>query len=364
MKMKSENTAKSGIIFITLLMAIKTVFTQPIYNKLPFLNGQTGLSTFEVLAAVGALILSVMVSVFLIKAAKSIGENATPLVLLAVAEPILITTVSSFFHALAAVITVIWVAFCLGSKNKIASAVVSVVCAAVISFVMPNAIFSYVILGVIVSLISTWGDSKLFGIISAAASAAVSVILVSVIDIETRMNMKISGLFYNFGGNECAPVSFANLTYSQKLSDILSRFSDAVGASLPVIAAVVFVAVTLFAYKADYTDGKKTSDELKKEKVTAVILMTVPYAFSFFASIVCTGISGIMGFNFVPVIIILALALKGNKAVAYAIEKLGEFAKTHPVLSVVALVWLASGTVGFVYASETRLFDYTTQFVM
>ena len=362
MKIKSENTAKSPMIFISLLMVIKTLFTQPLYNKLPFLGYSGAYDIQEISSAIGALILSVLVSVFLIKTAERIGENATPLMLLAVAEPLFIVTSSSLFHALAAMITIIWVAFSINSKNKIALAAVSVASAAVISFIMPNAIFSYVVLGVVVTLIAMWNDSKFLGIISAAVSGAVSVILVSVMDIETRMNMKVSGMFYKFGGNECNPLSFENISYAQKLTDILSRFGKAAIASVPVIAAVIFVAVAIFGYKADYTDNKKSSETIKKENILMVIALAIPYAFAFFASMVCTGVSGTMGFNIVPLIIVFVLAAKGNKAVAYALGKLGTFTKEHPVVSVIALVWLAAGTVEF--AAETRLFDYTTQFIM
>ncbi len=362
MKAKSENTAKSAMIFVSLLMIIKTLFTQPIYNKLPFLGYSGAYSVSEILSAVGALILSVLFSVILVKAVNDIGENATPVMLLAVAEPLFITTVSSLFHAAAAMITVAWIAFCLTSKNKVASAAVSVVAAAIISFIMPNAIFSYVLLGVIVMLVSVWSDSKVIGIVSAAVSAAASVALTVLIDVEARMNMKISGVFYSFGGNECNPLSFENLFYNQKLGTLFSRLGEATVASLPVIAAVIFVAVETFRYKPDYTDNKKTSDTLKTEKILTVVSIAVPYAVAVVASLVCTGVSGIMGFNVVPVVIILAFAFKGNKAVAYSLDKLGAFAKAHPVVAVVALVWLAANTTEF--AMETKLFDYTTQFVM
>ncbi len=362
MKIKSENTAKTSMIYISLLMVIKTLFTQPLYNKLPFLGYSGAYDIQSVSSAVGAVIFSVLVSIFLIKTAERIGENATPLILLAVAEPLLISTVSSLFHALAAIITIVWIAFSITSKNKIVIALVSVVSAAVISFIMPNAIFSYIILGIIVTFFAMWDSSKFIGIISAAASGAVSVILVSVMDIETRMNIKVSGMFYKFGGYECNPLSFANISYAQELSDILSRFGKAAVASIPVIAAVIFIAVAIFGYKADYTDNKKSSETVKKENILMVIALTVPYVFALLASMVCTGVSGIMGFNIVPVIIILALAIKGNKAVAYALAKLNAFTKEHPVVSVIALVWLAAGTVEF--AIETRLFDYTTQFIM
>jgi hypothetical protein len=226
---------------------------------------------------------------------------------------------------------------------------------------MPNAIFSYVILGITVLLISVWNDSRIIGIISAAVSATVSVLLAGLIDIDARMNLKLSGIFYIFGGNECNPLMLENFLHVQRISDVLSRLTDAVVASLPVVAAVIFIAVALFGYKPDYTDNKKTPNEIKNEKILSVIAIVAPYAFAAFASLICTGVSGIMGFNVVPVAIIFAFVLKGNKAVIYAIDRLCEFAKAHPVVAVVALVWLAANTTEF--AMETKLFDYTTQFL-
>lgn len=362
MKIKSEKSAKSITVSISLLMVLKTLFTQPLYNKLPLLGYSGAYDVSEILSAAGALVVSVLFSVVLIKFANDIGENAIPLMLLAVAEPLFVTTVSSLFHALAAVITVIWVVFCLCSENKIAVAAVSVVSAAVISFLMPNAIFSYVVLGIIVLLISFWNTSKFVGIVSGAVSATASALTVGLIDIEARMDLKLSGIFYSCGGNECNPLSFDNLFYEQKISDLFSRFADAFAASLPVVAAVIFVAVALLGYKPDYADGKKSADNLKTEKILTVVAIGVPYVFALFASTVCTGNGGIMGFNLVPVVIVFAFALKGNKAVAYALGRLRDFAKSHPVISVTALVWLAANTTAF--ASETRLFDYATQFVM
>ena len=124
MKIKSENTAKRELVVISLLLILKTVFTQPLYSNLLGI-GSGGLGAMEITSAVGALVLSVIFSFVLIKTAKGIGEGATPLLLLAIAEPLFITTVSSLLHALAAIITVIWVAVCLTSKNKIVSAAVS-----------------------------------------------------------------------------------------------------------------------------------------------------------------------------------------------------------------------------------------------
>lgn len=361
MKTKSENTAKRELIVISLLLILKTVFTQPLYNSMPVIS-PVGFGISEILSAVAALILSVLFSVFLIKTAKSVGENATPLVLIAVAEPLFVTTVSSLFHALAAIIAVVWVAVCLTSKNKIVSAAVSVVSAALISFVMPSAIFSFVVLGIIVLLISQWNESKAVGIISAAASAAISAALVAVVDLNARLDMKLSGIFYNFGGNECNPLSFIKLSHVQNAKDVFSYLGDAIFASIPVIAAVVFVVVAVFGNKPDHTDRKKSADTQKTEKVLTVIAVVVPYLFSIAASIINTGISGVMGFNVVPVVVILALAVKGNKYILYAIDKLNAFVKEHPLPTAALIAWLAVNTITFV--SNTSIHVWVTQFVV
>lgn len=360
MKIKSENTAKRELIVISLLLILKTVFTQPLYSNLLGI-GSGGLGAAEITSAVGALVLSVVFSFVLIKTAKGIGEGATPLLLLAIAEPLFVTTVSSLLHALAAIITVIWVAVCLMSKNKIVSAAVSVASAALISFIMPSAIFSFVVLGIVVLLISQWNESKGVGIISAAASAAVSAVLVAVIDLNARMDMKLSGVFYNFGGSECNPISVLELSHAQDVKDVFSYLGDAVLASIPVIAAVIFVAVAAFGYNPE-VDKKKSAGAQKAEKVMTVIAIAVPYIFSIAASIICMGISGVMGFNAVPVVIILALAAKGNKGVLYALDKLNAFVKAHPILTVIALIWMAVNTTAFVL--DTGLFVYTTQFAI
>ena len=361
MKIKSENTAKRELVVISLLLILKTVFTQPLYSNLLGI-GSGGLGAAEITSAVGALVLSVVFSFVLIKTAKEIGEGATPVVLLAIAEPLFVTTVSSLLHALAAIITVIWVAVCLMSKNKIVSAVVSVASAALISFIMPSAIFSFVVLGIIVLLISQWNESKGVGIISAAASAAVSAVLVAVVDLNARMDMRLSGVFYNFGGSECNPISVLELSHAQDVKDVFSYLGDAVLASIPVIATVIFVAVAAFGYNPERADKKKSAGAQKAEKVMTVIAIAVPYIFSIAASIICMGISGVMGFNAVPVVIILALAVKGNKGVLYALDKLNAFVKTHPILTVIALIWMAVNTTAFVL--DTGLFVYTTQFAI
>lgn len=361
MKIKSENTAKRELIVISLLLILKTVFTQPLYSNLLGI-GSGGLGAPEITSAVGALVLSAIFSIVLIKAAKKVGESVTPLILLAIAEPLLVTTVSSLLHAFAAIITVIWVTVCLTSKNKIVSAAVSVASAALISFIMPSAIFSFVVLGIIVLLISQWNESKGVGIISAAASAAVSAVLVAVIDMEARMDMKLSGIFYNFGGSECNPISVLELSRAQDVKDVFSYLGDAILASVPVIAAVIFVAVAVLGYTPDDTNKKKSSGTQKTEKVLAVIAIAVPYLFGVAASIICVGISGVMGFNAVPVVVILALAVKGNKAVLYALDKLNDFVKAHPILTVISLVWMAVNTTAFVF--DTGIFVYTTQFAI
>ena len=361
MKIKSENTAKRELIVISLLMILKTVFTQPLYSNLLGI-GSGGIGASVVASALGALVFSVALSFALIKAADKVGESATPVMLLAIAEPLLVTTVSSLFHALAAIITVIWVAVCLTSKNKIVSAAVSLVSAALISFIMPGAIFSFVVLGIIVLLISQWNESKAVGIISAAASAAVSAVLVSVVDIGTRTDMGLSGAFYNFGGSECNPISALELSHAQNVKDIFSYLGDAILASIPVIAAVIFVAVTVFGYTPDSTDRKKSAGKQKTGKVLAVIAIAVPYLFGVAASVVCVGVSGVMGFNAVPVAVILALAVKGNKAVLYALDKLNGFVKAHPIVTVISIVWMAVNTTAFVL--DMGIFVYTTQFVI
>ena len=74
------------------------------------------------------------------------------------------------------------------------------------------------------------------------------------------------------------------------------------------------------------------------------------------------GVSGVMGFNAVPVAVILALAVKGNKAVLYALDKLNGFVKAHPIVTVISIVWMAVNTTAFVL--DMGIFVYTTQFVI
>ncbi|MBR2869536.1 MAG: hypothetical protein IKB88_10820 [Clostridia bacterium] len=355
MKINSKCPVRAEQIAVAALLFMKTVLTLPFYEKL-FGVGEHAAFSFgvsELLSAIGALILSVLFSVMVTKASEKLGSKI--LVILLVADPFFVTTISSAFHVLASVITVAWMTVCFSVSKKSVIAVVSVVSAALVSFLMPCAIFSYVFLGIAVTLIMLW-DEKVTAFISAAASAAVSVAIVSLIDDHARISMKIAGMFSVYGGNECHTVSFAKLTDGMVLYKMFSKLSEAVVASLPVVAIVIFVIVSVIKHKSDYSE-KKTSG---KEKGAIIALLVIPYVLSVFASAMCVGKGGIAGFNLIPLAVLLALEVKGDKSVVIAINSLGEFVKKYPAVAVVSLVWFVSFTMEFV--SVSKIFSSATQF--
>ena len=355
MKINSKCPIRAEQIAVAALLFMKTVITLPFYEKL-FGVGEYAAFSFgatELLSAIGALILSVLFSVTVVKVSDKLGSKM--LLILLAADPIFITTVSSVFHVLAAIITVAWMAVCFTVSKKSVVSAVSVVSAALVSFLMPCAIFSYVFLGIAVTLITLW-DEKVTAVIGASVSAAVSVAIVSLIDDSARISMKIAGLFSVFGGNECHAISFATVNDGMFMNRMLSKLSDAVVASLPVIAIVIFVIVSVIKYKADYSE-KKTSG---KEKGFIVALLVIPYVLSVAATVICVGNGGITGFNLIPLAVLLALGFKGNKVVVAAINSLGEFVKKHPAFAVISLVWFVSFTMDFV--SVSKIFSFATQF--
>lgn len=362
MSIKTNGSKKIEWLAITAVMLVKSLLTLPFYNKLFGFSDSELITQTDILVAAGTLILAALFSFLLVKAENGVGEGARVLMILAAAEPLFISTLSSVFHVLTAVITVVWVFVCLNIKNRIVAATVSVAAAAIISFVMPCSVFTLVLLGIIVLLISTPNDvvSRIIAVIGAAVSVVATVINVQLSDNELRMHFKLNKMFGTYGGTECHEMSFVKLERMSSFESLFELFNKVAFASLPVIAFVAYVAVTVLKHKEESSKKKTSGKTVTFEKALIVGVMIIPYAFSAFATAICLGTGSATGFNFVPLVIILALAVKGNKYVLDALDRVYAFAKAHPVAAILAVVWIASYSMAFV--ESNRIFGFAMQF--
>lgn len=360
MKLNSKRSAVAEWLVVAAVLFMKTVLTQPLYDQLFWLSGSYYISKNVLLAAGAAIALAVAVSLMLKSAGKT-GDWAKILVVLIVAEPMLISNSVSVFNVIAVLVTVIWVTVCIRVKNRIVAAAVSVAATAVIAFVMPCSVFSLAALGILVLVITTKGDtlSVVATLIGSVVSVIAAVINVQLSDTEIRAHYKLYQTFETLGGSECHPLVFDRWTADIGLSTLLEQFTKVAFASLPVI---IFAACTVYGviiFKDE--EAKKSSAKAEKfKKAVTVALIVAPYVLSAIGSTLCTGVGALAAFNFAPLTVILALASAGNKYVIEALSKVSGFAKAHPVISVVAVVWLASYTMAF--TSGKNMFIYATQF--
>lgn len=359
MKLNSKRSSVVEWLIIAAVLLMKTVLAQPLYEQLFWLTDSYYISKAVVMAAGSAIVLAVMLS-FIIKNALKLGDATKVLAVLLVAEPMLISTTVSVFHVLAVLVTVIWVAVCIKIPNRIIAATVSVASAAVISFIMPCSVFSLVVLGIIVLIITTKSDtlSVTATLIGSVVSVIAAVVNVQLSDTEIRTYFKLYQAFNEFGGNECHPLSFDRWKAEFELSTMLEQFGRVAFASFPVIVFAACVVYGVIRY-----NGEKKADKAEKFKkgITAALII-VPYVLSAIGSTLCTGIGALGAFNFAPLAVVLAFASAGNKYVVDALEKVNNFAKAHPVVSVIAIVWIASYTMAF--TSGRHIFAYSTQFFM
>lgn len=361
MKLNSKRYDMVEWLVITAVLFIKTVLTQPLYEQLFWLSGSYYISKSVALAAVAAAVLAVAFSL-MIKGAGKLGDWSKIFAVLFVAEPMLISNSVSLLHVVAVLITVIWVAVCIKVSNRIIAAAVSVVSAAVISFVMPCSVFSLVALGILVLIITTKGDtlSVIATFIGSVVSVIAAVVCVQLSDAELRAYFKINQFFAEYGGAENHPLAFDRWQSDFNLMYLLESFGKVAFVSLPVVIFAVFIVYSVIRYNGGENKKDKKS-ELFKKGIT-VALVVAPYVLSAIGSTLCTGIGALVAFNFAPLAVILALASAGNRYVIDALEKVGVSAKAHPVVSVIAVVWLASYTMAF--SAGGKIFTFATQFFM
>lgn len=362
MKLNSKRAAAAEWLVITAVLIVKTVLTQPFYEQIFWLSGTYYISKSVVLAAVEAVVFAVVFSLMLKDAAK-LGEWAKVPVVLLVAEPLFVSSSVSVFNVLAVLITVIWVAVCIRFENRIIAAAVSVVSAAAISFVMPCSVFSLVVLGILVLVITAKSDtlSVTATLIGTAASVAAAVICVQLSDAELRNYFKINEVFGEYGGTECHPLTFDSWKGDFGLAYLFESFGRVAFASLPIVAFAAFVVYAVIRYNGgDEKKSSKKADAFKKGITVALVI--VPYVFLAIGATLCTGVGALAAFNFAPLAVILALASAGNRYVIDALGRVSSFAKEHPVVSVVAIVWVASYTMAF--SGNGKIFTYATQFFM
>ncbi len=359
MRLNSKRSSAADWLIVAAVLLMKTVLSQPLYEQIFWLTDSYYISKTVVFAAGAAILLALMLSL-LIKNSLKLGDEAKVLAVLLVAEPMLISSTVSVFHVLAVLITVTWVTVCIKVQNRIVAAAVSVAASAAISFIMPCSVFSLAALGIIVLLITTKGDtlSVTATLIGAVVSVIAAVINVQLSDNEIRTHFKLHQLFGEYGGSECHPLSFDRWTAEVELSALLEQFGKVAFASFPVVVFAACIVYGIIRYS-----GEKKADKAEKFKkgVTAALIV-LPYVLSAVGSTLCTGIGALSAFNFAPLAIILAFASAGNKYVVDALKRVSVFAKAHPVVSVVAIVWIASYTMAF--TSGRHIFTHATQFFM
>lgn len=359
MRLNSKRSSAADWLIVAAVLLMKTVLSQPLYEQLFWLTDSYYISKAVVFAAGMSILLAAMLFLT-VKTADKLGDEAKVLAVLLVAEPMLISNTVSVFHVLAVLITVTWVTVCIKVKNRIVAAAVSVAASAVISFIMPCSVFSLAVLGIIVLLITTKGDtlSVTATLIGAVLSVISAVINVQLSDNEIRTHFKLHQIFSEYGGAECHPLSFDRWAENTGIIDLSAKFSKVAFASFPVVIFAACIVYGVIRYSGEKKAGK--SEKFKKGVTAALIVL--PYVLSAVGSTLCTGIGALSAFNFAPLAIILAFASAGNKYVVDALKRVSVFAKAHPVVSIVAIVWIASYTMAF--TSGRHIFTHATQFFM
>ena len=357
MKLNSKRSSVAEWLIIAAVLLMKTMLAQPLYEQIFWLTDSYYISKAVVMAAGAAILLALMLSL-LIKNSLKFGDESKVLAVLLVAEPMIISNTVSVFHVLAVLVTVIWVTVCIKVPNRIVVAAVSVVSAALISYIMPCSVFSLAALGIIVLIITTKGDtlSVTATLIGSVISVIATIINVQLSESELRDHFGLYQAFNEYGGSECHPLSFGRWGGEQSFSTLLEQFGKVAFASFPIIVFAACIVYGVIRYSGEKKAGK--AEKFKKGITAALIVL--PYVLSAVGSTLCTGIGALSALNFAPLAIILAFVSAGNKYVVDALKRVSVFAKAHPVVSVVAIVWIASYTMAF--TSGRQIFVYATQY--
>lgn len=352
MKIKSKGSNKTEFILMVALMFAKAMFALPIYEDIAAkIAGRSSIETLLMTFAIaaGILIFSVLYSMLLMKLAGDIGEGGQVLLVLAVAEPLLIVNMQSVFQLLAAILTVIWIAVAVKDKTRIIAAVVSVAASAIIAFIMPCGAFSFVLLGIIVLAATASGSviAKIISYAGAVISAAAAYFTAKLSSGDLRFEPEFIKIFNRFGGTESHALSLDRIELGYSASMLFQYLVQALIASLPLVAIMIYIIVKTLTYKADYAQKNEKHGIFEKIKTVAAIV--VPYAFMAFASVICNGKGGISALNFVPLMTVAVLGATGNRYVKKALDDAAAFAKAYPVVAFIVIVWLAS----FMFAIST-----------
>lgn len=352
MKENSIVSKKNEWIISAAVLFIKALFVLPLLENIySVIIGNMRITDIlgGAVVAVCILIFSVLYSLMLTKTAGKTGEIPVLFIVFAVADPFLTVTVRNPFHALALIITLAWIIVSIKVKNRIAVTVVSVISAAVISFIMPCAALTFVVAGILVAVISDSGK-MLPKSVTGAASVASAVIFAALSSGKLRLEPEFMKIISRFGGNESHALSADRLEYAFSVRDIFAQFSLAFIACLPFVVFAVYVAVKV-------ATDKESTVAAKIMTMAAIIL---PFAGSFVACTLCYGTGGLTSFMFAPLTVIFALVVNGNKAVVKAAGEVCDFAKKHPAVALAAIVWIGCHTMSFV--SPNKVFGFAAYF--
>ncbi len=352
MKENSIISKKNEWIIPAAVMFIKALFVLPLFENIySVIIGSMKITDILGVAAVAVciLIFSVLYSLLLTKTAGKAGEISVLFIVFAVADPLLTVTVRNPLHALALIITLAWIIVSIRVENRIVVTAVSVISAAVISFIMPCSALTFVVAGILVAVISDSGK-MLSKAVTGAASVASAVLFAALSSGKLRLEPDFMKIISRFGGTESHALSAGRLEYGFSLSDIFAQFGSVVFACLPFVAFAVYVAVKI-------ATEKESTVAAKIMTVAAVIL---PFAGSFAASAICYGTGCVTGFIFAPLTVIFALTVSGNKAVVKAVGDVCGFAQKHPAVALAAIVWIGCHTMSFV--SSNKVFGFAAYF--
>lgn len=353
MKENSIVSKKNEWIIPAAVMFIKALFVLPLFENIySVIIGNMKVTDIlgGAFVAVCTLIFSVLYSLLLTKTVGKAGEIPALFIVFAVADPLVTVTVRNPFHALALVITLVWIIVSIKVKNRIAVAIVSVVSAAVISFIMPCAALTFVVAGILVAVISDSGNMLSKAVTGAASAASASLFVAVLSSGNLRLEPEFMKIINRFGGTESHALSAGRLEYAFSMRDIFAQFSSVFAACLPFVAFAVYVAV-----KA--ATDKESSVAARIMTASAVIL---PFVGSAAASAICFGTGCVTGFMLAPLAVIFALTVSGNKAVVGAVGDVCGFAKKHPAVALAAIVWIGCHTMSFV--SPNKVFGFAAYF--
>lgn len=352
MKENSIVSKKNEWLIPAAVMFIKALFVLPLFENIySVIIGNMKVTDIlgGAFVAVCMLIFSVLYSLLLTKTVGKAGEIPALFIVFAVADPLVTVTVRNPFHALALVITLVWIIVSIKVKNRIAVAIVSVISAAVISFIMPCAALTFAVAGILVAVISDSGR-MLSKAVTGAASAASASVFAALSSGKLRLEPEFMKIISRFGGTESHALSAGRLEYDFSVRDIFAQFSSVFIACLPFVAFAVYVAVKAV------TD-KESSVAARIMTASAVIL---PFVGSAAASAICFGTGCVTGFMLAPLAVIFALTVSGNKAVVGAVRDVCGFAKKHPAVALAAIVWIGCHTMSFV--SPNKVFGFAAYF--